>query len=144
MGHVRQVRQRDSQNWYSDGLRFECTQCGECCRRPEGYVWVGADEIRTLAAHLDLNLDAFGLRYLRRIGTRYALLDSVGEDACVFLREGRCQVYAVRPRQCRAFPFWSSHVESPATWARTASQCEGIRPSAALVEADEIDEMLAG
>ena len=25
--------------WYRDGLRFQCTQCGNCCTGDPGVVW---------------------------------------------------------------------------------------------------------
>ncbi|MFM1805538.1 MAG: hypothetical protein RL136_2417, partial [Planctomycetota bacterium] len=25
--------------WYAEGLRFECTQCGNCCSGGPGAVW---------------------------------------------------------------------------------------------------------
>ena len=34
--------------WYADGLRFECTQCGDCCSGEPGYVWVDEDEIESM------------------------------------------------------------------------------------------------
>jgi hypothetical protein len=136
------MEERDPERWYADGLRFECTLCGECCRRTGGYVWLDLDEVRVLAAHLELSLDEFGLRYLRRVGQRYALLDRTGSDACVFLHEGRCRIHAVRPKQCRTFPFWPEHVRSAAAWSQTATRCEGIAPRSRLVDADEIEDML--
>lgn len=27
--------------WFSEGLRFSCTQCGKCCKSPDKHVWVG-------------------------------------------------------------------------------------------------------
>ena len=56
-----------SSPWYRDGLRFACTECGRCCT-VEGYVWVNRREIRRLARFLELSLDDFGRRYLRRVG----------------------------------------------------------------------------
>ena len=26
--------------WYADGLRFTCTQCGNCCTGQPGFVWI--------------------------------------------------------------------------------------------------------
>ena len=109
--------------WYSDGLRFSCTECGQCCR-VEGHVWVDAEEIRSLARYLGLEIDAFGSRYLRRVGGRLSLVDGKFED-CVFWEDG-CTVYGARPRQCRTFPFWDKNMESTASWAETARGCEGI------------------
>ena len=72
-----------------EGLRFTCARCGNCCRGPEpGYVWVTDDEVRALAARLGLSLDAFGSRYLRRIGARLSLVERANHD-CVFWEEGQ-------------------------------------------------------
>ena len=38
--------------WYADGLKFTCTQCGNCCSGPRGYVWITHEEIIRLAEHL--------------------------------------------------------------------------------------------
>lgn len=125
--------------WYGDGLRFECTGCGWCCTGGHGYVWVVEQEIRDLAGALGLDLEAFGRRYLRRVGARYALLESPRDGACVFLAGSACSVYATRPRQCRSYPFWSEILATPETWRREAADCEGIRESAPLVTCAEID-----
>ena len=37
--------------WFKDGLRFECTQCGDCCTGSPGYVWVNDEEISALAEY---------------------------------------------------------------------------------------------
>ena len=36
--------------WYHAGLKFTCTQCGDCCSGTPGYVWVTNEEIVALAA----------------------------------------------------------------------------------------------
>ena len=36
--------------WYAEGLRFGCTQCGNCCTGPPGAVWFTAEEGRAMAA----------------------------------------------------------------------------------------------
>ena len=35
--------------WYADGLRFSCTQCGNCCTGPPGAVWFNEDEGKAMA-----------------------------------------------------------------------------------------------
>jgi len=125
-------------SWYGQGLRFACTSCGRCCTGPQGYVWLSTGEAAALAEHLSLELDAFGRRYLRRVGTRLALLDGAGGD-CVFLQGKLCRVYELRPSQCRSFPWWPSVLASAESWRRAALDCEGIRDDAPLVEAKVID-----
>jgi Fe-S-cluster containining protein len=108
--------------WYADGLRFECSRCGDCCRGP-GYIWLSTGEIDRLAGHLDMSVDAFVRRYLRTVTGRVALVDNTEGD-CVFWADG-CTVYAERPTQCRTFPFWTQNVVRPESWARTVRACRG-------------------
>jgi Fe-S-cluster containining protein len=126
--------------WYQDGLRFECTRCGNCCRGA-GYVWVDDDEMAQLAGHLQLDRSRFEALYTRKVGRGNALRDGANDD-CVFFREDvGCTVYPARPRQCRAWPFWSSNVESSAAWARTRERCPGAGEGA-LISAEEITRLL--
>jgi Fe-S-cluster containining protein len=114
------------QPWYHAGLAFACVQCGGCCTGEPGYVWVNRDEIATLAAALGLDPEQFQARYVRRVGKRRCLLELANGD-CVFFdrHQNGCQVYAVRPRQCRAWPFWTSNLESPVAWSEMCRRCPG-------------------
>jgi len=133
------ARSGEDRVWYQAGLRFECTGCGHCCTGADGIVWTTEADIERLAAALALDLDTFGRRHLRRVGDRYALLDSGHDGACVFLEGDRCRVYAARPSQCRRYPFWPSHLASAEAWAKAATACEGIRDDARLLNRDEIE-----
>jgi Fe-S-cluster containining protein len=107
-----------------DGLRFECTRCGRCCEAP-GYVWISAAEVQALAGHLRLSLDDFGRRFLRLVGSRLSLLEKP-DGRCIFLGDDRrCSVYALRPRQCRTFPFWRAHLATREAWAAVEAACPG-------------------
>lgn len=125
--------------WYDRGLRFECTRCGACCTGGHGYVWLDESDIVRIAAHLGCSADDFGRRYVRRVGNRYALLESPRDGACVFLSGERCSVYDARPAQCRRFPFWDTLIASPESWREAALECEGIRPDAPLRDRDHIE-----
>jgi len=131
--------EEDAARWYAAGLRFECTQCGRCCSGAAGYVWVTSAEISALAALLELPLDELGRRYLRRVGTRHALLENQATGDCVFLSDGRCSVYQARPAQCRSYPWWPANLTDRAAWGRAATECEGIDEDAPLVAFDEIE-----
>jgi Fe-S-cluster containining protein len=128
--------------WYGDGLRFECTGCGRCCTGGDGYVWMSEGEITALAAHLGLELNEFGRRFLRRFENRYALIDGPGGQ-CVFLSGKSCSIYDFRPGQCRAFPWWPANLRSPESWKKAADACEGISEVAPVVVADVIEASLA-
>lgn len=116
--------------WYAAGLRFACTQCGNCCSGPPGYVWVDGDEIDRIAAFLGLPAEQVNRRYIRRVTRGRSLLEKPGGD-CIFLerRPGgttACLIHGARPTQCRTWPFWPSNLESPASWSSAARGCPGI------------------
>lgn len=112
--------------WFKDGLRFQCTQCGNCCTGAPGYVWVNQEEIDSLAEHLSLPADEFEKKYVKRVGVRRSLVE-FGNGDCVFFDgdSRRCTVYELRPRQCRTWPFWHSNLRSEEAWADTREACPG-------------------
>ena len=128
--------------WYSDGLRFECRRCGDCCRGQPGYVWVTGAEIARMAEALGLTAKEFGATYVRRVGLRLSLNEFPGGDCVLWGEKGRgCLVYPVRPIQCRTFPFWREHVKSLEAWAALAGYCPGVNQGR-LLSAREIARRL--
>lgn len=134
-----------TQPWYADGLRFTCTQCGNCCTGGPGYVWISREEIGRLAAHLKLSAKEVIQQYCRRLGSRYSLNERrnpQGNYDCIFLKEEKvtrgegadqvvqtrrtCQIYPVRPLQCRTWPFWEGLLQSPEHWERASRRCPGM------------------
>ena len=111
--------------WYRDGLRFTCTQCGNCCTGAPGFVWVGLEEIERLAAHLGLEVDEFGRRFVRRVGRHHSLIERPNGDCVFWDRASGCTVYQARPVQCRTWPFWEENLEDPEEWARVQTGCPG-------------------
>lgn len=127
--------------WYRDGLRFQCTQCGDCCTGAPGYVWVTSDEIAALAAALGLQVDVFEAQYVRQVGARKSLKEFPGGDCVLFdSQTRRCTVYAARPRQCRTWPFWDSNLRTPADWQHTCQVCPGSGRGR-LYTLEEIEEL---
>jgi Fe-S-cluster containining protein len=116
----------NSQPWYKDGLRFQCTACGDCCTGSRGFVWVNKEDIANLAAHVDLEVEEFESRYVREVGVRKSLIEYENGD-CVFFDGAtrKCRVYRARPRQCRTWPFWESNIRTPEAWAETCRVCPG-------------------
>ena len=73
----------DKSPWYADGLRFECSQCGDCCTGARGFVWVSQSEIDELADLMGLDSEQFEETYVRKIGARRSLREFPNGD-CVF------------------------------------------------------------
>jgi uncharacterized protein len=129
--------------WYKDGLRFKCTQCGDCCTGAPGYVWVNQEEIAALAGDVGLDVVEFEKKYVRKVGVRKSLVEFSNGD-CVFFdgKTRKCTVYNARPRQCRTWPFWDTNVRTPAAWAHTCEVCPGSGKGN-LVPVEKILEQVA-
>ncbi len=112
--------------WYAEGLRFECTQCGDCCSGAEGYVWVNQAEIDSMAERVGLTPLDFEKSYVKRVGVRRSLKERQIGD-CVLLDEEtrKCTAYEQRPRQCKTWPFWDSNLRSKKAWEEAAEACPG-------------------
>ena len=65
-------------NWYADGLRFECTACGNCCTGTPGYVWLSPAEQTEIAACLGIPVKQFKKRYTRLVHGMVSLLEAPG------------------------------------------------------------------
>ncbi|MFC1759502.1 YkgJ family cysteine cluster protein [Planctomycetota bacterium] len=126
--------------WYSDGLKFKCSQCGDCCTGAPGFVWVNKQEIADLAKELETDVETFEDQYVRRIGIRKSLKEFPNGD-CVFFdsQTRKCQVYAARPRQCKTWPFWDSNLRTPEAWELTCEVCPGSGKGK-LYQLDQIEE----
>ena len=130
--------------WYANGLNFTCTQCGNCCTGPPGYVWISREEIDRLADYLKVTAADVVRTYCRRVDGKYSLKEhrnARGEYDCIFLktvpakpnadgtvsqaRRG-CSIYPVRPLQCRTWPFWAENLRTPEAWKRSSRRCHGM------------------
>ena len=112
--------------WYSEGLQFTCTQCGECCSGEPGYVWVDQSEIDAMAVQLQMTSEAFEKRFTRAVGTDRSLVEYPDGD-CILLdpTTRKCSVYQSRPIQCRTWPFWDSNLKTKKDWKETYEICPG-------------------
>lgn len=112
--------------WYHQGLKFTCTQCGDCCSGAPGYVWVNDAEISAMAQVMAMDVPTFRDKFVRRVGTRESLIEYSDGD-CIFLDPSTrgCMVYTARPVQCRTWPFWHSNLENDSSWERTCDVCPG-------------------
>lgn len=111
---------------YAEGIRFECTGCGECCkaRHGYGYIYVNPAERRALAAHLGLSQRAFRKKHCAKTEGRIHLREPTRN--CQFLDGVRCSVYAARPQQCRTWPFWPENMTRKVWDKEVKRDCPGI------------------
>ena len=127
-------RRSGDNEWYADGLRFECTCCGACCTGPPGFVLFTDEEATAMAARLGISVPEFLERYTHETAEGRSLQERLTHEGydCVFLdRESVpdkavCTLYEARPLQCRTFPWWPENLEHPRHWQRLARTCEGV------------------
>jgi Fe-S-cluster containining protein len=121
--------------WYAGGLRFSCTQCGNCCTGPPGTVWVTDDEAAAIAGSLGIELAEFLKQYAKKVDGRWSLKEILVGDGydCIFLDRSPsgatgCSIYRDRPTQCRTWPFWPENLTSQRTWqaAKRRTPCPGM------------------
>ena len=127
--------------WYQDGLRFECTRCGNCCTGPPGFVWVTAEEVAAIAEFRGESVAEVTAVYTRAVDGQRSLREKANGDCIFFDRAAGCTVYPARPRQCRTWPFWESNVATPQAWERTCAVCPGSGRGE-LIPAEEITRRL--
>ena len=123
------------QEWYADGLEFECTMCGACCTGDPGVVRFSDQEAKGIARRLGVTVASFLERFTHHIGGGRRSLNEVETEHgfdCVFLDRNTmpgkavCSLYEDRPLQCRTFPWWPENLKSPRSWQRVAKSCEGV------------------
>ena len=70
-------------------------------------------------------------KHVRKVGRRYSLVERPDNRDCIYLEpdgDGHigCRIYAVRPVQCRTWPFWTINLMTPESWADAGLRCPGI------------------
>jgi|SRR5580700_10202258 Fe-S-cluster containining protein len=140
--------------WFADGLRFTCSQCGNCCTGGPGFVWISRVEIAKLAEFLHLSRLQVIRRYCRKVGRRFSLKEMrnsrTGGFDCVFIRElpgvdgaharRICSIYEARPLQCRTWPFWEGNLATRKAWHHASRTCLGMN-SGRFFSRNEIEKL---
>jgi uncharacterized protein len=126
-------------------LRFQCQPgCTNCCEQ-QGFVYLTENDLARIAEYLGVAAREFEKQYVYR--TRHLIrLRVPRHQQCYFLRDGGCSIHAVKPAQCRAFPFWPELVDAKDAkreWKKTARWCPGIGKGE-LVNIETAKERAAG
>ena len=106
-------------------MRFECQPgCTACCEQ-KGFVYLTEQDLPRIAEYVGMTPAEFERKYVYRT-KKQMRLRVPRESQCSFLRDGGCSIHAVKPTQCRTFPFWPELAESRREWRKTAKYCPGI------------------
>ncbi|HEY3321489.1 MAG TPA: YkgJ family cysteine cluster protein [Planctomycetota bacterium] len=129
--------------WFKDGLHFACQPgCVRCCCGDPGDVFVTSEEIAALAKTLEMTVPEFENAFVRHYSSGLMSIIEMPNGDCAML-DGRngCRVYAVRPKQCRDYPFWPEVLRTAGTWVRESRRCPGLN-TGPLHDAQKIIETL--
>jgi len=106
-------------------FRFECQPgCVACCTQ-QGEVYLTEQDLARIAVHLELTPKQFERRFAKREHGDLLLTIPADRD-CHFLVDGGCSIHAVKPVQCRTFPFWPDNVKNKRSWKGLKRYCPGV------------------
>ena len=125
------------------GLHFTCTRCGLCCRGP-GEVWFTQEEKAAALAAIAGTPLAEAVKERWRPAGADEVLDVKAGEACPLLGPDGCSIQAVKPAQCRTYPFWPELLHSREDWESEKGRCEGIDRGPNHYAYADIFELLAG
>jgi uncharacterized protein len=115
----------DQRSYFFDaGIHFACRQCGQCCTGETGTIYVAPAELSAIADYLEVREAELIARDLYPFKDSYSIRE-LPDGRCRFFQSG-CMIYAVRPFQCRSFPFWFDNLRSAARWQEVQRLCPGV------------------
>ena len=81
-----------------------CCNCGNCCKEFE--ITLGEDEIKRIAAFLNVTESDFATEYLKKAKPYDDNPFEFKSKPCAFLEaDGRCRIQECKPDDCTGFPF---------------------------------------
>ncbi|HJP02318.1 MAG TPA: YkgJ family cysteine cluster protein [Planctomycetota bacterium] len=116
-----------SKPWYTNGLRFSCTRCGNCCRThgEHAFIYLADADIEAISTHLGLSRERF-LEEHCDFEEGWVILRTTSPDCPFLTAEHGCSIYPVRPRQCASWPFWEENLERTRWEGEVSDVCPGI------------------
>lgn len=90
------VAEEDARMW----SRTDCTTCANCCKTMTPTY--SQSDIKRIAAHFNMKPALFFKTYLRKEEDTGDVVNQ--SQPCPFLVSDKCSIYAIRPKDCAAFP----------------------------------------
>ena len=122
--------------WWMKGVPFTCQSgCGKCCDEPDGIVYLSMHDAKRISGRLGMEVTEWLSRDCRKtLDGRYVLKSRESDGICIYLNEEKqCNIYAIRPQQCAAYPWWSENLATERSWERTKQECPGLTAEDAII-----------
>ncbi|RQD74071.1 YkgJ family cysteine cluster protein [Desulfonatronospira sp. MSAO_Bac3] len=112
---------------------FDCKICGQCCQGSGGIVATLAEQ-QKIADYLEMDLLEFQKIHVQRKGDKFFIRNN-DHGWCIFFESGKgCAVHPVKPRTCRAWPFFRGNLMDESSFEMAKDFCPGIDPDADFQE----------
>jgi Fe-S-cluster containining protein len=103
----RNKQRREDHIIYPQGVSWECTRCAKCCGDTSDHIrrimLLGA-EAENISRQTGAQITHFA--EATDDSDSYTLVMRKKKGHCIFLKEGACRIYEVRPLVCRFYPVW--------------------------------------
>ena len=117
----------------SKKLAFDCKMCGQCCQG-EGGIVVTDEEQKNIAGFLHLSLSGFKEKYIYSKSDK-DFIQTAKDSFCIFFqKETGCLIHPVKPKVCRAWPFFRGNLVDKTSWEMAKEYCPGINPDVSFEE----------
>lgn len=132
-----------AENWWDQGVRFECQGSGKCCTShgEYGFVFLTLKDRQIMAKFLGLKTSEFTRNYCEKTGGIWHLKEDPKNPDCQFLKNKGCSVYEARPTQCRTWPFWPEVMNAKSWKKDVINFCPGVNKGR-LISKEEIEKTL--
>ncbi len=91
-------------------------------------------EQESIAHFLEMDISGFQELYVQRKGDKFFIRNN-DQGWCIFFKSGKgCVVHPVKPRTCRAWPFFRGNLMDESSFEMAKDFCPGIDPEAHFQE----------
>ncbi|WP_232300508.1 YkgJ family cysteine cluster protein [Desulfonatronovibrio magnus] len=112
---------------------FNCKMCGQCCQGNGGIV-ATIEEQMAMADFLNICLSEFQDQYIRKSKDKFFVQTSRQGTCLFFIPDQGCRVHPVKPRTCRAWPFFRGNLMDESSFDMAREYCSGINPDISFNE----------
>lgn len=113
---------------YPTNIRFMCDRCAKCCGDTKNKVrsiLLLKRETERIAKKTSKNIEDFAEK-LEGAQPYVYLMRKTAEGKCVFLKEGLCSIYRMRPLICRFYPFQLENTKNGKFKFTYTNECPNI------------------
>jgi uncharacterized protein len=107
--------------------------CGQCCEGVGGIV-ATLEEQKAMAHFLNLDLTAFQNSFIRQNKDKSFVRNNQDGLCLFFIQDKGCAVHPVKPRTCRAWPFFRGNLMDESSFEMAREYCPGINRQVSFEE----------